>query len=365
MSSKATGDAQSDAGTGAEKDQTLPTEIVVNMTGAGAGAVTVADGTEPAAESGTAAAGAAEAGAAEAGAGQVGTGAAETGKAGAAASGSGAERGAESGADEPTETMDAAVDDDDDGEPAGLASAGTTSELPSAGAGGELPSAGTTTELPSAAATSELPSAEADGEGEAGAPETLAEVSEPAEPTELIAMTEPVQMAEPVEVRRPRPRRRWQSALIAFGFLVAAAAIVGGAIAIVGSLTHGFKKPVIIHYKKSAIFSLKTGECINPNGQTATIVSCTTPHDAEVFATFELPGSKWPGTAAVRASASSGCTTRLTGYLNPQLAISLASTYIYPDSVAWQAGTRTVICEVRAARGQLTGSIRGATATSG
>ena len=137
-------------------------------------------------------------------------------------------------------------------------------------------------------------------------------------------------------------------------------AIVGGAIAIVGSLTHGFKKPVIIHYKKSAIFSLKTGECIDPNGQTATIVSCDAPHDAEVFATFALPGSKWPGTAAVRAAASAGCSTRLTGYLNPQLAISLASTYMYPDSVAWQAGTRTVICEVRATNGQLTGSVRGA-----
>jgi len=193
--------------------------------------------------------------------------------------------------------------------------------------------------------------------------EYLDELSDPAESTELIAMTEPVDRAEPVE--RRRPRRRWQSALIALGFVVAAAAIVGGAIAIVGSLTHGFKKPVVIHYTKSAIFSLKTGQCIDPNGQTATIVSCSAPHDAEVFAAFALPGSKWPGTAAVGAAASAGCSTRLNAYLNPQLAISLASTYIYPDSVAWQAGTRTVICEVRATKGQLTGSVAGASATSG
>jgi hypothetical protein len=89
------------------------------------------------------------------------------------------------------------------------------------------------------------------------------------------------------------------------------------------------------------------------------------PHDAEVFATFALPGSKWPGTAAVGTAASTGCSTRLNGYLNPQLAISLKSTYIYPDSVAWQAGTRTVICEVRATNGQLTGSVAGASTTSG
>jgi hypothetical protein len=263
MSSKATGDARPDAGTGAEPDQTLPAEIVVNT--------------------------------------------------------------AEPAPDEPAEVMDEA-------EPAEGA------ELP---AGDEA----------------------AEADDEAGDPEDPAELSDPAEPTELIAMTEPVDMAEPVEQRRPRRRRH--GVLIAFGFVVAAVAIVAGAIAIVGSLTHGFKKPVVIHYEKSAIFSLKTGECINPNGQTATIVSCSAPHDAEVFATFALPGSTWPGTAAVRTAASSGCSTRLTGFLNPQLAISLASTYIYPDSVAWQAGTRTVICEVRATSGQLTGSVQGASATAG
>ena len=298
MSSKVTGDAQPDADTGGGTDHTLPTEIVENLAGAGAGAVTVAENAEPTAESGT------------------------------AESEQAPEPAAASAPGEPTVVMDAA-------EPADGAG---PAELPAAdGAAGTGP--------------------------ETEDPGNLAELSEPTEPTELIAMTEPVQMAEPVEERRPR--RRWHGVLIAFAFVVAAAAIVGGAIAIVGSLTHGFKKPVIIHYKKSAIFSLKAGECVNPNGQTATIVSCAGPHDAEVFATFALPGSKWPGTAAVRTAASSGCSTRLTGYLNPQLAISLASTYIYPDSVAWQAGTRTVICEVRATSGQLTGSVRGATATAG
>ena len=54
MSSKVTGDAQPDAGTGRGTDQTLPTEIVENLAGAGAGAVTVAESAEPTAESGTA-----------------------------------------------------------------------------------------------------------------------------------------------------------------------------------------------------------------------------------------------------------------------------------------------------------------------
>ena len=44
MSSKVTGDAQPNADTPAETDQTLPTEIVENLSGAGA--VTVAENTE-------------------------------------------------------------------------------------------------------------------------------------------------------------------------------------------------------------------------------------------------------------------------------------------------------------------------------
>ena len=162
-----------------------------------------------------------------------------------------------------------------------------------------------------------------------------------------------------------RRGRRWPRILLAVGFVAAAAAIVGGAILIVGSLTHGFKKPVKVTYKKSAVFSLKTGDCLDPQGQSYTLIPCGSPHEAEVFATFKLPGSKWPGSTAAATAASNGCTTRLSSYLNPELAISLASTYVYPDAVAWQSGTRTVICEVQASSGQLTGSVRGASATAG
>ena len=168
--------------------------------------------------------------------------------------------------------------------------------------------------------------------------------------------------AEDPQPQRERRARRWPRMLLALGFVVLAAAIVGGAFAIVGSITHGFKKPVKITYKKSALFSLKTGECFDPQGQSYSLVSCDSPHQAEVFATFTLSGTKYPGATAIATQASDGCTTRLTGYVNPQLALSLTSTYVYPDSVAWQAGTRTVICEVRASNGTLTGSVRLASA---
>ena len=65
------------------------------------------------------------------------------------------------------------------------------------------------------------------------------------------------------------------------------------------------------------------------------------------------------------ARARNPSASRFTSYVNPQLAISLASTYVYPDSVAWQAGTRTVICEARATSGELTGSVTGSSASVG
>ena len=163
-----------------------------------------------------------------------------------------------------------------------------------------------------------------------------------------------------------RRARRWPRVLLALGFLALAGVIVGGAIAIVGSFTHGFKKPVKVIYKTSAVFSLKTGDCFDPVGQQSyTLVLCDESHQAEVFGTFALTGAKWPGATAAQAQASAGCASRFTSYVNPQLAISLASTYVYPDSVAWQAGTRTVVCEARATSGELTGSVTGSSASAG
>jgi hypothetical protein len=188
------------------------------------------------------------------------------------------------------------------------------------------------------------------------------EAVEAGEPTELIEMSEPVELAEPVELTGPPGRGHGLA--IAGAFLVMAVLIIGAAIGIVGALTHGFRKPApIVTYKTSPVFGLRTGECLNASGQRFALVSCSVPHDAEVFATFRLTGASWPGTPKVRTAASAGCQSRLAGYLNPQLALSLASTYVFPGQVAWQAGTRTVICEVRPTSGQLTGSVRAGAAS--
>jgi len=137
--------------------------------------------------------------------------------------------------------------------------------------------------------------------------------------------------------------------------------IVGLAAGITAWLTHGFRGLGAVQYRQAGVFSARAGECINltTSGTEVHVIPCAGSHDAEVFGTFRLAGAAWPGTAAVQQQAASGCASRLTGYLNPQLAATnLAQSYVYPGQRAWDTGERTVVCEVRSISGKLTGSVR-------
>jgi Septum formation len=164
--------------------------------------------------------------------------------------------------------------------------------------------------------------------------------------------------AEPTE---PAVRARRIRPLAVVAMILGILVLVGAAVGVLAKVTHGFKPKTVVSYRPAAIFSLRVGECIDsaPNGQSFTVLSCARPHDAEVFATFSLAGSSWPGDAVVQQEAGEGCASRIAGYVNPAFAeAGFAQEYVYPDQTAWQAGLRTVICEVRASSGQLTGSVR-------
>ena len=193
--------------------------------------------------------------------------------------------------------------------------------------------------------------------GENAAAVAIPEPSGPAygENTAVSADPEPEPPAD-----EPAPKGRGISWLVTAGVVLVVIAVAAAAGALVVA-THGFRPKTIVTYRPAAVFSLRAGECINSssNGLSVTVLSCATPHQAEVFATFRLAGSSWPGAAAVRQQASNGCANRLAGYLNPQLVnAGLAQEYVYPDRDAWQANVRTVVCEVSAATGSLTGSVR-------
>jgi hypothetical protein len=156
------------------------------------------------------------------------------------------------------------------------------------------------------------------------------------------------------------PRRRRSLATILIGGFAAVGLIGLGTFAAV-LLLHGraHAPPPTL----PSVFRLRAGDCLNsgPGGiSSPTVVPCSQPHDAEVYARFALAGPRWPGDAAIGTQARQGCTARLGGYLNPQLATTvLAESYVFPDQGAWNAGERTIICEIRSTTGKLTGSVRG------
>jgi Septum formation len=170
----------------------------------------------------------------------------------------------------------------------------------------------------------------------------------------------PAAPAGPGQGPAARPRRR--------GALAVALTITGSALLGLAGLTAflliGHHRPPPPHRPPlPAAFRLRTGECIDSaaNGVSGLrVVPCGLTHDGEVYAVFRLARRAWPGPAAVAAGARQGCTARIGGYLNPQLAAAIMTeSYIVPGQGAWEAGVRTVVCEIHSAAGQLTGSVRG------
>jgi Septum formation len=185
-------------------------------------------------------------------------------------------------------------------------------------------------------------------------------VPEPSEPTpgETMAASADPEPEPPADERVREGRRVGWLVTAGVAIVLIAAAAAAGVLAVT---THGFRPKTVVTYRPAAVFALRAGDCINssPNGLSVTILSCATPHEAEVFATFSLTGSGWPGSAAVQQQASDGCANRIASYLNPQLLnAGLTQEYVYPNQDAWKAGVRTVVCEVSAASGPLSGSVR-------
>jgi hypothetical protein len=176
--------------------------------------------------------------------------------------------------------------------------------------------------------------------------------------------------AEPVEAGEPHgadweaeERRRDISPLAVVGIILGVIALVGVAVGVLAVVTHGFrpKTVVTVTYRPPAVFGLRPGQCIDTGSDAlkVTVLPCARAHDAEVFAVYSLPATAWPGASTVEADAGDGCASRFDSYINPQLAgASLTQQYVYPNQAAWQAGERTVVCEVSAVNGQLTGSVR-------
>ena len=183
----------------------------------------------------------------------------------------------------------------------------------------------------------------------------------PADATSAGAGTAGTEPAEETGDGDAEEVRRDVRPLAVVGIILGIIALVGVAAGVLVVVTHGFRPKTVVTYRPAAVFGLRPGQCVNTGSDALkpTVVSCARPHDAEVFAVFTLPAAPWPGPSAVRADADNGCASRLGSYIDPQLATAgLAQEFAYPNRDAWQANQRTVVCEVSATEGRLTGSVR-------
>ncbi len=120
----------------------------------------------------------------------------------------------------------------------------------------------------------------------------------------------------------------------------------------------------IKHAGRLNVFSLAVGDCFdNPAGAstvtTVTALPCNQPHNAQIYAKFNLSGSdfNYPGTAAVTKLATNGCNAR-TGDVDKSLTTSsMTIRLLFPEEDAWLSGQRTVSCMILNPSSDLTTSL--------
>ena len=117
------------------------------------------------------------------------------------------------------------------------------------------------------------------------------------------------------------------------------------------------------------LFSLVTGDCFdNPTvtpGQTQNVTTvvqtpCSKPHNAQIFATFNVSGGmlSYPGGAKLVSLASTGCDARVRPSLDgTKLTQSMTIRFLYPLQSSWLAGHRTISCIVYSPTPTLTSSL--------
>ena len=73
-------------------------------------------------------------------------------------------------------------------------------------------------------------------------------------------------------------------------------------------------------------------------------MDCDLPHEAEVYATFDLTDRDCPGDDAVDKEAYEGCRERLLNHPNAPADPSVLLGHLYPTEGLWAIGDRRVAC---------------------
>ena len=88
------------------------------------------------------------------------------------------------------------------------------------------------------------------------------------------------------------------------------------------------------------------------------VLPCSEPHEGEVYATFELSGSDYPGGREIERFALGGCQREAVAALPPDDETLYDLVYLAPSQQTWERGDRTVSCVLSDPTGKpLVGSV--------
>jgi hypothetical protein len=114
-------------------------------------------------------------------------------------------------------------------------------------------------------------------------------------------------------------------------------------------------------------FQMRVGDCFDDGStfdddevNSVPGVPCSSPHDNEVYAVFDVAATAFPGDAMAEM-AHEGCLQRFEGFVGKDYeSSSLDIATLYPSAESWRENDREVVCavyDVEAAK--LTGSVKG------
>lgn len=98
------------------------------------------------------------------------------------------------------------------------------------------------------------------------------------------------------------------------------------------------------------VFSLGVGDCFDDPDSFGEVSSvpvrdCSEPHDNEVYATFDVTASDFPGESAVQEMADEGCVDRFQAYVGVDFfSSSLLISTLVPTDQSWDTGDREILC---------------------
>jgi hypothetical protein len=106
-------------------------------------------------------------------------------------------------------------------------------------------------------------------------------------------------------------------------------------------------------------FRLQVGDCFAEEAigdvESVPVVSCEESYDSELYHTFDLPGTDYPGEEAIIESSQQGCLDTFETFVGASYETSIYDiSYLYPIEQSWtDINDRTVLCGVYLVDGSL------------